>query len=88
MNPECTVCGVRFERESGFFLMAIYLAYAVDILLIAPFIVWGVGRQLSVWLIVGVLAVGVLALSPVTLQYTRVLWLHLDELFDPRRKSG
>lgn len=88
MHPECPVCGVRFERESGFFLMAIYLAYAVDVLLIAPFVVWAVAQELAIWLIMLVLALAVLALSPFTLQYTRVLWLHLDEVFDPRRRDG
>lgn len=85
MNPTCAICGVRFERESGFFLMAIYFAYALDMLIIAPYLVWSVIHKQPIWLILLVIGVALLLLSPFTLRYTRALWLHIDELFDPRR---
>lgn len=90
MNTHCPECGIPFERETGFFLMSIYFAYAVDVLVVAPFIVWSVIHKLPIWLLLGGMAVALLLLSPFTLRFTRVLWLHLDELFDPRRsdKSG
>lgn len=85
MNSHCPVCGVPFERETGFFLMSIYFAYAVDMLAIAPFIVWSVIHDLPIWMMLLGMAVALLLLAPFTLRFTRVLWLHLDELFDPRR---
>src|SRR5687768_873632 len=31
MLPECPVCGLRFEREPGYFLGAIYINYAATV---------------------------------------------------------
>jgi uncharacterized protein (DUF983 family) len=33
MRPACAVCGFHFEREPGFFVGAIYLNYAVTVLI-------------------------------------------------------
>jgi uncharacterized protein (DUF983 family) len=84
MHEQCPLWRLRFEREPGYFTGAMYLSYGVAILVSAPvwlMMVW-LGRSLGeALLIIGpLLVVG----SPWLFRYARVLWLHLDQAFDPR----
>jgi uncharacterized protein (DUF983 family) len=82
MHAQCPACGLLFEREPGYFTGAMYLSYGVALLVTAP--VWLVmvwfGRSLVLVVIGPLLVVG----SPWLFRYARVLWLHLDQAFDPR----
>jgi hypothetical protein len=84
MLPECPACGLHFEREPGYFLGAMYYSYALSL-------VWGTPVAVAVALAggsvpaIGFSAAGAMALlSPVTFRFSRVLWLHMDQAFDPR----
>jgi uncharacterized protein (DUF983 family) len=84
-TPEqCPVCGLRFEREPGYFTGAMYLSYGVAIIATAPawLIMAWLGRSLGeVLLVIGpLLVLG----CPWLFRYARVLWLHLDHAVDPR----
>jgi uncharacterized protein (DUF983 family) len=84
MHALYPLCGLPFEREPGYFTGAMYLSYGVALLATAP--VWltmmWLGRSLGeVLLVIGpLLIVG----SPWLFRYARVLWLHLDQVVDPR----
>ena len=84
MHAQCPVCGLLFEREPGYFTGAMYLSYGLGIFATAP--VWVtmmlLGRSLGEVL----LASGTLLIagSPWLFRYSRVLWLYLDQAFDPR----
>ena len=84
MNLHCPVCGLEFEREAGYFLGAMYFSYGLAILTGAPTFITllylGVANQ---WIL---LVVGLqLALtSPWLWRYSRTMWLHLDQIVDPR----
>jgi hypothetical protein len=72
------------HRANGFRRLAAYLSYGVAIIVTAPVwlvMVW-LGRSLGeVLLVIGpVLVLG----CPWLFRYARVLWLHLDQAFDPR----
>ena len=84
MHAQCPLCGLAFEREPGYFTGAMYLSYGVALLVTAPVwlaMVW-FGRSLGEVL----LAIGPLLIvgSPWLFRDARVLWLHLDQAFDPR----
>ena len=85
MNESCPVCGLRFLRESGYFLGAIYISYGLGILTILPVAVimavlldWPVAAMLSISLLQTVLSV------PLFLRYSRLIWLYMDQSIDPR----
>jgi Protein of unknown function (DUF983) len=84
MRAQCPLCGLPFEREPGYFTGAMYLSYGVAIIVTSPvwlMMVW-LGRSLGeVLLVIGPLLIGG---SPWLFRYARVLWLHLDQAFDPR----
>ncbi len=84
MHPTCPVCDVRYEREPGYFLGAMYISSAIVMVSIPIFmlILWG----LTPWsydaiLIASLILVG--PISPVVVSISRVLWLHFDRYFDP-----
>jgi hypothetical protein len=85
MHAACPHCGVRFEREPGFFLGSIYVNYGLTALLVAiayPVLLFGYGLP-ETPLLFGALAFSVvfpLLLFP----WARSLWLGFDEWRDPR----
>ena len=88
-NEACPVCGLRFEREQGYFLGALYVAYglAVPVLSLLTLVFWSlhfgsVGRSYTIAVVI------LVPLSPLVLRYARVVWLHLDQLLDPRPLPG
>jgi len=36
MHETCPVCGIRYERESGYFLIAMFFAYVMGAVVLAP----------------------------------------------------
>ena len=84
MHEHCPVCGLRFEREQGYFVGAMYVGY---VLMLPPsalicYILWRItgrfGDNLFLWTFLAALP-----LVPAVLRWSRVLWLHLDWRFDP-----
>lgn len=80
MLETCPACGLRFEREPGYFVGAMYVSYALAViayLLLAALVhvarpAWGAAQVLAA-------AVPPLAvLSPLLFRFSRVLWMHLD----------
>ena len=83
MNETCEVCGLKFEREPGYFLGAMYFSYTMGVLTILP-----VSLLLLVagWGLVPVMIemfVQTLISMPLFFRYSRVMWSHLDLAFIP-----
>src|SRR5205809_1834111 len=84
MHERCFACQLRFEREQGYFLGAMYINYGVSVglALIGSFALerWvGVSltQQLILWIVF-------CSLFPVVFyRHSRGLWLGLDHIFDP-----
>lgn len=84
MHEECPRCGIRFEREPGYFVGAMYFGYFVGLLTLIPLVVLAFVLDWNGW-IAGILAqVQIILLLPLLFRYSRVIWLHMDELIDPR----
>lgn len=84
MNRECPVCHIAFEREPGYFLGAMYFSYAMAIVVATPVVVAGLAYGWS-YPITGMVAGGLLVvLAPWLFRYSRVIWMHFDQYFDPR----
>jgi hypothetical protein len=84
MHERCTVCQLRFEREQGYFVGAMYINYGVTALLaLAGYYAlewWGqlsFGQQLGLWC-------GFSIVFPLFFfRYARSLWLSFDYIFNP-----
>jgi len=86
MHERCSVCDLRFEREPGYFLGAMYISYGLALVII-------VALATLLWLITGwwittdtIWAVVLfLPLAPAITYFSRVLWIYLDQTVDPDR---
>ncbi|MDM8173328.1 MULTISPECIES: DUF983 domain-containing protein [Olivibacter] len=78
MNENCPHCGLKFEREPGYFYVAMFVSYAMNV---AELIAACVGTYLltgnleSPWLYLGAALAAALLLSPLNYRYSRVILL-------------
>jgi len=78
MNKTCSHCGLTYEREPGYFYVAMLLSYAMFVaemitLAVAIHVLSGSNNP---WVYVGIIiAVGII-LSPFNFRYSRVMLLH------------
>ncbi|WP_443938928.1 DUF983 domain-containing protein [Pedobacter sp. MW01-1-1] len=80
-NILCPHCGLKFEREPGYFYVAMYVAYAMCV---AEIITLGVGAYIlglpieyeSLWYFIGGIFAGIVLFAPFNYRYSRVILLH------------
>lgn len=85
MHKNCSVCGLKFEREQGYFLGAMYFSYLISIppVLILMLLFW----RFTSWrfdLVVVAAFVAYIPVVPLVTRYARVVWLYVDQHFDPQ----
>jgi len=85
MHERCSNCGLSFERESGFYLGAIYFNYGLTAMVVTfayPIITLsGLATQrVALWA-----CLAFVVLFPLLFfRYARSLWLGFDEFMDPQ----
>jgi len=80
-NVNCPYCNLKFEREPGFFYVAMFVSYAMNV---AEIITIGVASYIlglplvyeNLWYYVALILTGVFLLSPINYRYSRVILLH------------
>ncbi|MCF8426160.1 MAG: DUF983 domain-containing protein [Bacteroidia bacterium] len=85
MDATCKVCGLKYEIEPGFFWGAMYVSYALTVglmLVLGGFILWVSNGKADFWGYVIPIISALLASSPLTYRYARVLMLYF---FSPIR---
>jgi hypothetical protein len=85
MYDRCPACGLLLMRGTGYFTGAMYFSYGLGIPLIALFtlLVYLLRPSWALWQDVLVAWVVFLPFVPAVFRYSRVLWIHLDQYFDP-----
>jgi uncharacterized protein (DUF983 family) len=86
MCERCGICDLKFEREPGYFLGAMYFSFALGVLIMAPIaiLLW----FLTGWWITKVILWATalfLPFAPTVALFSRVLWIYLDQSIDPER---
>ncbi len=84
MWERCPNCGLKFEREQGYFLGAMYISYGLALiaivaiaLLLWAFTPWSL-QKITLWAILLFLPS-----APMLTLFSRVLWIYLDRAIDP-----
>jgi len=85
MFEHCPVCGLKYEREQGYFLGAMYVSYGLSILpvLLLVLLIW----KITGWpydVSIGVAFVAYLPAVPFVTRFARVVWIYIDQAIDPR----
>jgi hypothetical protein len=86
MQERCAVCNLRFEREPGYFLGAMYISYGLGLAAVAVIaaVLWAVtGWRITKDTVLAVVLF--LPLAPALTLFARVLWVYLDQTVDPDR---
>lgn len=85
MYERCPVCDLKFEREEGYFLGAMYISYGLALFVIVFFTVllWSL-THFSIIKDVVWAVVMFLPLAPAATFFARVLWIYLDQSIDPQ----
>jgi len=88
MHERCPVCDLKFEREEGYFLGAMYIGYGIGVVMISAFAagLWLLTR----WSLQKVVVWGIVLFIPfvpgITL-FSRVFWIYLDRAVDPGQEK-
>lgn len=84
MHERCPACDLKFEREPGYFLGAMYVSYGLALVVIALIAAllwrltgWWITKD-TIWAVVIFLP-----LAPTITLLARVLWIYLDQTIDP-----
>lgn len=80
-NEYCSYCHLRFEREPGFFYVAMFISYAMNVaemisISVAAYILGVELTYENLWVYVAVIMTGVFVFAPLNYRYSRVFLLH------------
>jgi uncharacterized protein (DUF983 family) len=91
MNERCPHCDLKFEREPGYFYVAMFVSYAMNVaqmisMSVAAYVLGLPLTYENLWYYVGILFVGVLLCAPFNYRYSRMVllyWLSPGLHYDP-----
>jgi len=87
MHENCPVCGLKFQREQGYFLGAMYISFGLGTITIVLLgvLLWALMKwrleDAALWAFFLFLP-----LAPGVAFFSRVLWIYLDQALDPEPK--
>lgn len=85
MKPQCQCCGLKYERETGFFYGAMYVSYALTSgLFIVIYISDALWIHMQTWLLLTIITSLIIGLSPVAFRWGRIFWLNFFVRYDKR----
>ena len=86
MHQRCPVCNLKFEREQGYFVGAMYISYALAIppYLLLVTLLWRYAGWRYEFALLGAVA-AYLPFVPMMMRISRVIWIYIDQYFDPER---
>ncbi len=88
MHEFCPGCGLKFEREQGYFLGAMYISYGIALVMVVGFaaLLWYFTRwpvdKAALWAFLAFLP-----FIPTVTLFSRVVWIYLDQSIDPDRTT-
>ncbi len=88
MHERCPLCNLKFDREPGYFLGAMYISYGLSVVIIASLAAlfwlttgWWITKD-TIWAVIVFLP-----MAPAITLFSRVLWIYLDQSIDPEEHS-
>ena len=86
VNERCPVCNLKFEREQGYFIGALYVSYLLGIPIVAALMLvywWLTSWRLETLLLAAFLTFQLFV--PIVLRFAKVVWMYADRAFDPEK---
>lgn len=88
MYKHCASCGLKYEREVGYFYGAMYISYLIQTLLVTGMYLLNVfwwkmeSLTLVIWIVVAAIA-----MFPVTFRWSRIMWIAFFTKYQPNYKG-
>lgn len=82
MNETCPNCGVKFEREPGYFTGAMAVSYIIGFFAILPTLAVLLFIDASFTALVVIPSMELIVLAPFTMRWARLAWLYIDSGFE------
>ena len=77
MNTNCSECGLKYEREPGFFYGSLYVNYALTSgIFIVLYLSDALWIHMDTALLLTIIVASILLLFPVTYRWGRLFWLN------------
>ena len=81
MNEVCPYCGLKFEREPGYFYVSMFVSYALNVaqiitVSVAAYIFGLKLEYANLWYFVGILMLTSVVFSPFNYRYSRMILLY------------
>jgi len=88
MYKHCPSCGLKYEREVGYFYGSFYVSYALQTALVTLFYLlniywWKMDSLTLVFIIIGLAG----ALFPITFRWSRIMWIAFFTKYEPDYKG-
>ncbi len=88
MYKRCASCGLKYEREVGYFYGSMYVSYGLQTLLVSALYLlnlfwWDFTSLTLVFIIIGCAG----AMFPVTFRWSRIMWIAFFTKYDPGYKG-
>ncbi len=84
MHSHCPVCGVKYERETGYFLNSMFIAYTAGFFILVPTAVLLYFLNVSLLVFSTAIILETVIIYPLLFRYARLVWMHGDQVLDPR----
>lgn len=88
MHSHCPVCGVKYERETGYFLNSMFIGYTVGFFILVPTAVWLFFLNVDLLVFSTVIILETVLIYPLIFRYSRLVWMYGDQLLDPRKPEN
>ncbi len=83
-HRECPCCGLVILRQPGYDIGSYYISYELGIDSRLPLAIALLPLDLPALLYMGLLALQIGLVSPFLVRWSRAIWYHFDQAFDPR----
>jgi|SRR6185312_5624903 len=83
MNKHCPSCGLKYERETGYFYGAMYVSYGLQVFIFAS--LFALNTFVFHWtssVLLAVIITCVVAVFPITFRWSRIMWVAMFTKYD------
>ena len=78
MHVNCKSCGLKYEKEVGFFYGAMYVSYGLTAgWVIVSYLLNEIFFNIGIWYFMGLVALPIFIFAPVTFRVSRLIWLNI-----------
>lgn len=89
MHEHCPHCGLKYERETGFFYGSMYVAYALSVAFsVAVYVAIYTFADIPLWLYLVINALVLIVMVPVNFRLARMLWLNFFVKYEPEKRGN